>query len=284
VRAPSLKDIAPVTRRIIIVNCALALLAEGLSLFGLPNPIREYFPMRLGDLLQGAFWQLFTYMWVHAELYGIMIVHLLFNMLTLFFIGRIVEPRMGAKAFWWTYLIGGLAAIFFFLAEQVLTVALNGTAVIEWDRPLVGASGAVCAVVGVFGVLLPNVQVFIMFLPFPIRAVNAVRGFAVFSLVVALAGCLPGVGTAPGLQWLFAVAHSAHLGGLLFGWWVGTQLVQGGGPVSGPPPLNFGVERMSPAEIRDALDPILEKISREGIQSLTPKEREILDRARRLFG
>jgi len=284
--APTLAEVAPWTRRIIIINCAIALLSELLSNFSGFNPIREWMPLRLGDFVGGAFWQVFTYMWVHAELVGVLIIHLLFNMITLYFVGKVVEYRLGSKPFLWLYLTGGLVAVSFFLVDEGFQGLVLGQ-IVEMERPLVGASGAVCAVLGAFSLMMPDAKVYIMFLPFPIRAITAVKGFVVFSLIATVLGMVPGLAEADSWQWLFSIAHSAHLGGVLCGWWVARHAIQRASPrqVVTPPPIPFDpVEHMSPEEIRNALDPILDKIGAQGMEYLTARERRILERARELFG
>lgn len=282
---PPLKLVAPWTRRIIIINVVVALLGEWAGWGGGVNVVREWLPFRLSDFISGSYWQVFTYMWVHAELYGALTLHLIFNMMTLYFIGKVVEFRMGSGRFLAVYVAGGIAAVGFFLIEAGLRWSLTGGGV-DVDQALVGASGAVCAILGAFAVFAPDARVYILFLPFPVRAARAVAGFAVVSVILVILGLWPGVADSESYGWLFSIAHSAHLGGLALGWWVSRswskprfcgsttsfQVIQGPGV---PPPLPTG---LSPEE----LERILSKWSRSGVESLTLEERDLLNRIDRL--
>ncbi len=140
-------------------------------------------------LRQGMVWQLVTYMFVHGNFQ-----HILFNMLGLFFFGIQVERTMGSWEFLAFYFVtgvlSGLTAFVFYLLAGV-------------NAYLLGASGAVFAVLFAFAMYYPNARVFIMGL-IPIRSLYLVilyAGIEIFSQVF---------GTSQG------VAHLAHLGGLAF--------------------------------------------------------------------
>ncbi|MEM6821231.1 MAG: rhomboid family intramembrane serine protease [Verrucomicrobiota bacterium] len=296
-----LKSIAPWTRRIIILNCVIAALSELAQLFGSFDPIRAFLPLRLGELMDGALWQLFTYMWVHAELFGILVMHLLFNMLTLYFIGKVVEYRIGARCFLELYLIGGLVSVGIYLLDiSVQIFVLNQQ--VDMTEPLVGASGSICALLGAFSLMMPDVKVYIMFLPFPVRAITAVKGFAIFSFAAAILGWIPSIAESPSFVWLFSIAHSAHLGGILCGWYlfsswtrasrrqknpdlepeyVDFREITSNQTVKPPPIPNKNSVKDVDEEVEQYINRILEKISSQGIHSLTPKEVEILEKARK---
>ncbi len=289
-REPTLKQIAPWTRRIIIINVVIAVLGQLFLATLDTNPMQTYFALRISEVLKGEFWQLFTYMWLHAD---DLIIHVIFNMMTLYFLGRVVEFKLGSKLYLWLYVLGGLASVGLFMVDISVQGLLLGQTV-YLDRPLVGASGAVCAVFGVFSILMPDSKLSILFLPYPVRAVKAVRGFALFSVVAMVLGWVPAIADSATVGWFFSIAHSAHLGGILFGWWFFGQvsrnqryeytpyrMVQEEEVSEGEGPE---VETMNPFEIRQALDPILAKISADGIDSLTDRERRILEVGRQLFG
>lgn len=137
-----------------------------------------------------TFWQFFTYMFVHGGF-----THILFNMLGLFFFGAAVERRMGSKEFLLFYgLTGTLAGIFSFLVYY-----FTGAYYVV----LVGASGAVYAVLLAYATYYPESRIYIFGI-LPIRApvlVIAYTVIAVFSQFSGRGG---------------NVAHLTHLAGFGF--------------------------------------------------------------------
>lgn len=140
---------------------------------------------------QGALWQPLTYMFVHDGL-----SHLLVNMLGLLFFGTAVEKELGTKEFLLYYLLTGFLSGVFSLAVYLF----SGTATI-----LVGASGAIFAVLLAFATLQPTAQILIWGI-IPVRAPILVLGYAAIELAAELFGRNDGV------------AHLTHLAGLGFGW------------------------------------------------------------------
>lgn len=159
--------------------------------------------------------QLISYMFMHANFQ-----HIFFNMFAVWMFGRVLEQVWGPKRFLTYYLICGIGAGLIQELVQYLEYAFTlsnydsvnlGIAggIIPMEEYLnmmttVGASGAVYGILLAFGMLLPNSQMFIFPLPFPIKAKYFVIGYAVLELFLGLGG---GDG----------VAHFAHLGGMLFG-------------------------------------------------------------------
>jgi rhomboid family protein len=136
-------------------------------------------------------WQLFTYMFLHG---GIM--HLLFNMLTLWFFGTQLEQDWGTRQFLKYYFLCGIAA-------GVCVLAVN-IAIGDWFTPTIGASGAIFGLLAAFGVLYPNQTVLMNFL-FPIKAKYMVMIYAAIELLLTFG---PNTG----------VSTIAHLGGMAFGY------------------------------------------------------------------
>jgi membrane associated rhomboid family serine protease len=137
-------------------------------------------------------YQIVTHMFTHAS-----IPHILFNMFSLWMFGKILENVWGGKRFLLFYLICGVGAAAAHLAVQYF---MGG------DVPTVGASGAVMGVLVAFGYLFPNTELFILFIPFPVKAKWAVIGYIAIDL-------FSGVAKFSGDN----VAHFAHLGGALTG-------------------------------------------------------------------
>ena len=215
-------------------------------------------------------WTILTYMFVHGGFW-----HIFFNMLALFFFGPPIEDRWGSREFIKYYLIcglGGAAASFIF----------------AFNSSVVGASAAIYGVMLAFAMLWPDVPIYIWGI-FPVKAKWLVIFLAALSVLSAFGGSSDGV------------AHFAHLGGFAAGFLyikldkaTGTPLqklkklaarrrfkVVPGGPVapSEPPkPKRRGDDR-----VLDEVDRVLDKISTQGMASLTPEERSLLDEVSRRY-
>ena len=137
-------------------------------------------------------WQLVTHMFAHAASGQYMFFHILFNMFALWMFGRILENVWGSKRFLIFYMICGLGAGI----AQLCTG--SGMAV--------GASGAVYGVLVAFAMTFPNTELYLMFLPIPIKAKWAVLGLVAIDL-------FGGVYQVQG----DSIAHFAHLGGAVTG-------------------------------------------------------------------
>jgi membrane associated rhomboid family serine protease len=176
-------------------NLAIWIIAANVVVFAL-----EYlFPKVMGYLamtpvlvLSGAFWQPVTYMFAHANL-----SHLLFNMLGLLFFGTAIEREMGSKEFFLYYMLTGTLAGLFSFAAYLFT----GGAYV----PLLGASGAIFAVLLAFAALEPNAQILIWGI-LPVRAPVMVIGYTVIEILSEVLGRSDGT------------AHLTHLAGFAFGW------------------------------------------------------------------
>ncbi len=96
----------------------------------------------LPNVLDGEIWRLISHQFVHGS-----ILHLAANMLMLFYLGKEVAVRLGALGFALVYLVGGVVAAMFEMAFGLLTGV---------SPSMVGASGSVSALLGVFAMLLPN--------------------------------------------------------------------------------------------------------------------------------
>ncbi len=139
---------------------------------------------------KGYIWQVVTYMFSHAS-----ISHILFNMLGLFFFGIQVERRMGSTEFLLFYFISGIGAGIF----SLIIYLLSGSYMV-W---LLGASGAVFAVLLAFATFFPEARIFIFGI-FPVKAPYLVMGYAAIELFSQMANVSS------------AVAHLTHLAGFGF--------------------------------------------------------------------
>jgi membrane associated rhomboid family serine protease len=236
-------------------------------------------------ITRGRLWQLFTFQFLHGG-----ILHLLCNLLGLWFIGRFVETAIGQRRFLVAYFASGVVGGIF---QCVLMVLFPG----HFGQFVYGASAGVSGIFAVFARLLPDTEVRWNFI-LPIRADVLLWAYAGIELFFTLVPSVRG-------GW---VAHAAHLGGILagvafvrMGWHQDFRPLPGSGLLSRlrerpRPPRRWGVAprkmdaRLTrsvdysdiPSEefISREVDPILDKISAHGIQSLTERERRILEAAR----
>ncbi len=137
-----------------------------------------------------AIWQFVTYMFTHAGF-----THILFNMLGLFFFGTAVERRMGSSEFLLFYGISGVGAGLFSFLVYILSGSYNVI--------LLGASGAVYAVLLAYATYFPQSRIYLFGL-FPIRAPVLVIGYAAIEVFSQLTSFRSGV------------AHLTHLAGFGF--------------------------------------------------------------------
>jgi membrane associated rhomboid family serine protease len=145
-------------------------------------------PMTLFGM--GFVWTPVTYMFTHGGF-----IHILVNMVALIFTGPAVEERMGSREFLAYYLISGVLAGVFSVFAYLFTGVAN---------PIVGASGALYAVILAFAAYYPRAR-FLLFFVLPMRAPHALALFAAIDLLSHFRG---GAG----------VAHLTHLSGLAFGY------------------------------------------------------------------
>ena len=148
--------------------------------------------------------------------------HILFNMFGLWMFGSILENFWGSKRFLNFYMICGIAASVITLFSVPFTGAqfartagaladgYTVTQVIEGYKQAytaLGASGAIMGVMAAFAYLFPNTEMFIMFIPIPVKAKYVIPGFILIDLFSGLGIGIQGDN----------VAHFAHLGGALMG-------------------------------------------------------------------
>ncbi|HAP42758.1 MAG: glpG protein [Spirochaetes bacterium GWD1_61_31] len=175
-------------------NATLILIGVNVLVFALNAllPVSRVILALIPDLVvnQHWLWQPFSYMFVHANFQ-----HLLFNMLGLFFFGTVVERKIGSNEFLLFYLLTGFLAGLFSLFAFLL-MGMGGV-------PLVGASGAIYAVLFAFAVISPRAMIYIWGI-IPVRApilVLAFTALAIGSQVLGFGG---------------NVAHLTHLAGFGF--------------------------------------------------------------------
>jgi rhomboid-like protein len=213
-------NLTPVVKNLLIINIIffVATLALGsrtdlVTLLG-----AHYFNSSLFRI-----WQVITYMFMHGGW-----AHIFFNMFALFMFGPIIEYSIGSKRFFNLYFICGIGAVALQMVVQAIQIhSITGGIIIShpeldssflqygpvaqklyniYNTPVVGASGAIFGLLVVFGMLYPNMELFLFFIPVPIKAKYIVPVYIVIELWL-------GIGQYGGDN----VAHFAHLGGALLG-------------------------------------------------------------------
>ncbi len=218
-RRNPLANLTPVVKNILILNiifflATLALHSQGINL-------EDHLSAFYFNSPNFRAWQIITYMFMHA---GFM--HIFFNMFALFIFGPALEYAMGEKRFLIYYFVTGIGALLLQWLVQAFEVhqitggymvyhgnigafaAQPGFEKLQeiYGGAILGASGAIFGLLVAFGMLFPNVELFIMFIPLPVKAKYAVIGYILIEL-------FSGVAQFSG----DSVAHFAHLGGALFG-------------------------------------------------------------------
>lgn len=287
-RGPSFGSQRSATVVLVLINVAVFVLQATLQFW---SPLKhvhfsQWFALSQEGLAHGFIWQLITYQFMHGGL-----VHLLVNMLLVYFFGRAIEDALGSKALVRLYLLSGVVGGLVQVLYQVIMhrlVAGYGAAMV------VGASASGLGLLAAYAALFPHREITLLlffFIPVSLRARTLLWisfGLALFGMVVPMGN----------------VAEAAHLGGILTGlayihwvvqgiaWPSLSRLKPAARPrvlVTAPFPRKTFWQRSKAADTDDLppaefisreVDPILDKISANGIQSLTDQERRILEAAR----
>jgi len=248
------------------------------------------FQLSIEGLRTGYVWTLLSYAFLHSM--G-NFLHILGNLLALFFLGRELQNLLGGKQFL-SLFFGGV------LGGGLLWTLIN------WANggAVVGASAGVAALLVVFACIHPNQRITLLLffiLPVTLKPKYLALGLLALDLMGFLFWELTGTRSPLGY------AHSAHLGGMAFGWFffrqvyrrewqqpdrsAGIELPSWLRRTRKTPPPSYRVNvppAASPAtstrpgrdELRAEVDRILDKINSEGFGALTPEEKSRLDEAR----
>ena len=209
--------IPPVTKNLLIINLIAFLATLVLQMRGID--LADIGGLHFFMASHFHLYQLVTYLFLHASF-----MHILSNMFGLWMFGCVIENVWGPKKFLFYYITCGIGAgmlqelaqfgsFYMTVAEQVPATTLGtvleygsvyADALNSWTT--IGASGAVYAVILAFGMTFPNERLFIIPFPFPIKAKWFVLGYVAIEFFSALGSSGDGV------------AHTAHLGGMLFGY------------------------------------------------------------------
>ena len=155
----------------------------------------ELVALNPSNIYEGKYlWTFLTSMFMHGGFF-----HIFGNMLSLFFAGSLVEKILGSKRYFYFYIASGLfAGVFFVLISLIPIFGLNPNSL------AVGASGAIFGIIGLMMLITPNLPVYIMFIPIPVKMKYAAPGMLIVLWLISQWGDIP-------------IGNTAHLGGLLFG-------------------------------------------------------------------
>jgi len=231
--------------------------------------LTEFGSLSVQDLLHLEVWRLFTYMFLHSG-FG----HIFWNMFIFWMIGQTLERQLGTRQFLWLYLaagvLGGALEVTFNVVmhlEHGPIQTLQGTMTFL-DIPAVGASAGVAGVMVAFATINPR-AIFLLFFFLPIQA----RWLAIIYMIIETRHMFVGLQTG----WTGGVAHAAHVGGMVLGFvWIKwghriARAARGRNRRDDGPMFSRGRDRD-----REELDRILDKVHREGVGSLTTREKMFL--------
>ena len=227
-----LNRIPPATRHLILVN-VLVWIVSMFLVHTQGFDLSKYLGLHYFTASDFNAMQLITYMFMH-DTRGI--THIFFNMFSLYMFGRLLEQVLGSRRFLFYYISTGIGAAL--LQEGVIALTWFDTLAHSLNVPYdaavaflsvpisvgstfehrdmlvneflnsmitVGASGAVFGILLAFGMIFPNLPLYLFFIPVPIKAKYMVIGYGLIELYFGISGTMSGV------------AHFAHLGGMLFG-------------------------------------------------------------------
>lgn len=245
--------------------------------FAIPSAIFEF-----------RVWEFITFQFLHDNL-----LHVLFNCIGLFFFGPWMEKWWGSRKFLIFYLLCGCAGAAFFalltalhllpeihvslsMAKELGLVgqlADDGTLIIP--RELIGASAGIYGIFIGVAVIAPDLRVMLLFPPIEL----SMRQLAIALLVISIGSILLKLGGNEG-------GEAGHLGGAILGFilmrYPGLLGRDSGVEIRHPrKPFVSKLRPRTRVELdqESAVDIILDKISRDGFQSLTDAEREVLQKA-----
>lgn len=258
-----LGQLPPVVKALLILNIGIYFA----DLLFFEDAITNFGAFSIGSaIFEKNIWEFITFQFMHGS-----VGHVLFNSLGLFFFGPFVERGLGSLRFLIFYLICGVGGAAFF----VLLAYLGILPALSMVTSLVGASAGIYGIIIAVAVLAPHLQVTLLFPPITLT----MRQLAFGVIIVAVGVIVFGIGNNEG-------GEAGHLGGAIVGYILIRLAPLLGMPTKKAPrrPRTFFEPKIRPRTIVDLraqseVDVILDKISREGFQSLTDEERDLLHRA-----
>ena len=242
----------PATLGLLVVTVAAYLLQQAFEILLPYFDYWSWFGLTVDGILQFRLWQFATYMFVHGGFW-----HIALNMFVIYMFGSALEQVWGSDRFLRYYFVCGLGAAAF-------------SFIFSYNTTVIGASGAGYGILLAYAILFPEAQIYVWGL-FPVRA----RTLVIVLIIIEFAS---------GIMGADGIAHFAHLGGMAAGFlymksdrglsqlW---RRMKGGLRRGDRPGWSRGGESSKPDA--DAINAILDKISREGYGSLNERERQILE-------
>lgn len=260
--------------------------------YALVSPLRAWFQFTTASavvsfsptdgMTGGEVWRFVTYGFLHVGL-----MHLVLNMLGLWFFAPIVEERFGRRRFLALFLVATMAGAVLFLllnamgiawmSSQGTPIGLPGLLSTDPYVPLIGASGGVYGIILAAAWLRPNEEILLMYIiPMKLKVLALLLiGVSVYTLISRGAN---------------AGGEAAHLGGAIAGWWTAQHprllddffdhvhwidrlpLVRSS--------ASSRAVKHAPRTVDDrVIDAILDKVRDKGLASLTERERDTLRNA-----
>jgi len=258
-----LDQLSPVVKVLLILNIGLYFA----DVLYFDHAIRKFGQFSIPtSVYEGRIWEFITFQFMHGS-----VGHIIANSMGLFFFGPFLERFMGSVRFLFFYLTCGVGGAAFF----VLLVFLGILPAIDLDASLVGASAGIYGIVIAVSVIAPEIHVSLLFPPITL----SMRRLAFAVIAIAVGVILLDIGNNQG-------GEAGHLGGVIVGYiLIRMAPLFGVDTKREPRPRRTYYEpKIRPRTIVDLqaqseIDEILDKISREGFQSLTDEERDLLHRA-----
>jgi membrane associated rhomboid family serine protease len=227
--------------------------------------------LSLEGLLSLHFWQPVTYMFLH-DVVDMPVAHLLMNMLGLYIFGTEFENHFGRERFLQFYGLCGIVGGLVYVLLGVIWPQYWG------NIPIVGASGAVYGLLMAAIIFFPHIQIILIIFPMPVRVFGLIIAFTL--LIGLLTGRMDNVGgqvchvagaaTGIAIFWAWGLLPKVQIGSGRLGQFVEKKR-QG----------SWARKQKQLAEEQVEVDRILAKVHDQGIQSLSRKERKLLERATR---
>ena len=240
----------------ILIACTALFVVQWLLPPGPELWLQHLAGLNVDGIRNGWVWQFITYAFLHGSL-----LHLLLNMLGLYFLGPELERTMGLKSFLSMYLF---SAVLGGLGWFLLTLPYEGVCL--------GASGGIFGIIGAFAGLFPHRQLTLLLffvLPVTMPAWLLAVLFGLFQLAYLME---------PGHS---GIAYAAHLAGGLAGFTFVKTVYRSGGWRRTRKNRSWTVNTTAEEPRQSEVDAVLDKITREGIHHLTAAERALLQRAGR---
>lgn len=264
-------QLTPVVKWLLILNLGIYFLDLFVKGEAQDGPLRRFGAFAIQSaMFEGRIWEFITFQFLHGS-----VGHVLFNCVGIFFFGPWMERWWGSRKFLIYYLLCGVGGATLFTFLVLLGVLPRD----GFLTPLIGASAGLYGIFIGVAVIGPSMRVALLFPPIEL----SMRQLVIALMVISTGSVLLKLGGNEG-------GEAGHLGGAILGFllmrfphllgrprWLGVS--RPGKAISPPPASKLRPRSAVELDEDQAVDVILDKISREGFQSLTSDERDFLQRA-----